>query len=169
MMPATVLLSASAPRSEPLEGFVRFENPATCRPAAELQAYLDGLLSIVSSDVTAGYVIQHGRPEVPSAYRRSFGRPHLHRKGTFYRVTISLRGRWHGLVARKLILTTWAERTRPRLEIEFGAPGGKLASVLDAVGFGVVKGARQVSDGGRYGSISVRGGPSKSRLICDIQ
>jgi hypothetical protein len=135
---------ASASAAVPLDGFIHFDDPYLCAPSKDLNALLEGLIRWQPAGDT--YKGELASPPVPAGFRNQIGTAQLVVTGDEYRATLPLRGTWHGLPLRSLVLTHWVE-SEGGFYLVFDASREQVLDVANKAGFRIPPSGSEYRDG----------------------
>lgn len=127
-----MLGSGSASAGEPLDRWIRFDDPYRCVPAEVLGVLVTRLVRFEERGETYAPVVM---PQtVPDVLKAHVGEPRLDVDGEDYRVTAPLAGSWQGLPLRAVEISGRVE-SEQGFALLFDAPREQVLAAANRAGF----------------------------------
>ena len=140
---ACALMFGCAPAMPALDDLIGFSDPQACEPDEAFAALLQGM--IVFDEAGETYVPVLREPPVQSTFKDQVGVPDLSFDGHEYRATLPLRGTWHGLPLRSIVVVGWIE-SEQGFELLFKADPELVLTTANRVGFGIPSSGSEYRD-----------------------
>jgi hypothetical protein len=102
-----MVTTTGATSESALDKLIAFDDPYRCVAGKDFSELLGGIISW--EDDGQAYKVEVNRPPIPVSFREQVGSATLVVDGDEYRATVPLRGTWHELPLRSLVVVEWAE------------------------------------------------------------
>lgn len=138
-----LVVSTSASAEGPLDVFISFDEPYRCLASSDFNALLSGIIRWDEVGETfKGMLVT---PTVPAAFRTQVGDASLTVDGNEYRATVPLRGTWHGLPLRSVVVVQRAE-SEGGFYLVFDASPEDVRNAANKAGFQIPESGSEYRD-----------------------